>query len=309
MELRQLRYFCEAAKCEHFSSAADALFVSQPALSRTIKNLEEELNVPLFEPKGRGVQLTPYGKYFHEVAQQALESLDDASRKLLRLSTSSSITISIINDIPELFSHLLRAFFKDHPDIPVLESPMRDGALNFFESSPGAFLLSYHPYNSRTIHSKQLMQDAFVLLTPPDHLLAGRSSVELDQLHSFPHVGHSTIKLPRLIEKKLAHPKYLVSDLLSVARLVSQGYGVSVIPASSWFLLQPDLDTFFPAETRPKSIPIVCPGQTATIYISYPMKPEYLPHEQIFLSFCDDFFSNLQKQLEIFKQTKFIQPF
>lgn len=55
MELRQLEYFCEAAKHQHISKAADALFISQPALSRAIKNLEEELQVPLFVPQGRGV--------------------------------------------------------------------------------------------------------------------------------------------------------------------------------------------------------------------------------------------------------------
>ena len=72
MELRHLEYFCEAAKHQHISKAADALFISQPALSRAIKNLEEELQVPLFVPQGRGVRLSVYGVYFYSVVSRIL---------------------------------------------------------------------------------------------------------------------------------------------------------------------------------------------------------------------------------------------
>lgn len=308
MELRQIRYFCEVAKHEHVSNAAEALFISQPALSRTIKNLEEELKVPLFEPKGRGVQLTPYGKYFYEVSKEVLNSLDGATHKLMQLGTNASVAISVINEIPELFTHLIRAFFKAHPKVPVSESPMREGVISSFDSTFGGFLLSYQSYDSKTIQSKKLMEDTFVLLIPAGHPMAERSFVALSELHNLPHVGHASFQLPRPIEQSLAHPKYLVSDLLSVARLVSQGCGISVIPMSSWFLLQPDLDTFFSVDARPRTIPIQYTSPNPTIYISYPRKSEYLPHEQMFLEYCGNFFSDLHSQMERFQESKYEPP-
>ncbi len=62
MELSQLQYFCKVAELEHFTKASDELHISQPALSKAILNLENELGIPLFERKKRNVYLTEYQK-------------------------------------------------------------------------------------------------------------------------------------------------------------------------------------------------------------------------------------------------------
>lgn len=64
MTLNQLLYFRQVARSQHFRLAAEQLNISQPSLSRSISNLEEELGVLLFERQGRTVTLSKYGKNF-----------------------------------------------------------------------------------------------------------------------------------------------------------------------------------------------------------------------------------------------------
>ncbi len=77
MNLRQLQYFIAIAELEHYTRAAEKLYVSQSNLSHSIKELEEELNVQLFMRKGRNVKLTKYGELFLPYASKALELLDN----------------------------------------------------------------------------------------------------------------------------------------------------------------------------------------------------------------------------------------
>ena len=64
MEMLQLKYFVTVARLEHMTKAAEELHIAQPALSKTIARLEEDLGAPLFERQGRQIRLNPYGKAF-----------------------------------------------------------------------------------------------------------------------------------------------------------------------------------------------------------------------------------------------------
>src|SRR5215468_8991773 len=78
MELRHLRYFVAAAEAQNVSRAAARLHVSQPALSRQIRDLEEELGFPLFERSAKSVRLTEAGKTFLSEARAVLQRADEA---------------------------------------------------------------------------------------------------------------------------------------------------------------------------------------------------------------------------------------
>ena len=76
MELQQLRYFAIAAKYQHITRAANELHVAQPAVSGTIKRLENELGVSLFEKNGRNIALTREGELFYGKIKKILNELD-----------------------------------------------------------------------------------------------------------------------------------------------------------------------------------------------------------------------------------------
>ena len=75
MEWQQLEYFCVVAKTEHFRKAAELLNISQPALSRSIKKLEEELGICLFDRIGRSVKLNQFGRVFLKRVENGLNEI------------------------------------------------------------------------------------------------------------------------------------------------------------------------------------------------------------------------------------------
>lgn len=76
MNLQQLEYFKLIAETENFTAAANLASVTQPALSKAISKLEEELRVPLFERNGRSIKLTSFGKVFLRHADIALTEIE-----------------------------------------------------------------------------------------------------------------------------------------------------------------------------------------------------------------------------------------
>ena len=76
MNVAQLRYFVAVAQLEHYSKAAKALYITQPALSNSMNRLEKELGVQLFESMGRNIVLTPQGKDLLVSVSAALKELD-----------------------------------------------------------------------------------------------------------------------------------------------------------------------------------------------------------------------------------------
>ena len=86
MTLTQLTYFQTVARCQHFRLAASELNISQPSLSRSIANLEEELGIVLFERHGRNVTLTRYGRLFLSHADRILSEVAIAEKQMKKLS-------------------------------------------------------------------------------------------------------------------------------------------------------------------------------------------------------------------------------
>src|SRR5271154_6038006 len=121
VEIRQLRYFLAVANLEHFGKASTELNVVQPALSRQIKQLEEELGVLLFERLPRGVRLTPCGKVLEARAAKLLDDLDrsvlavqNAARGItgaLRVAFADGATYSA--HMPTI----IREFREKHPQV------------------------------------------------------------------------------------------------------------------------------------------------------------------------------------------------
>ena len=95
MELLQLLYFQVVAQEEHITRAANTLHVSQPALSKTIKRLEDELGVPLFTRVGKTIRLNAKGEIFLRYVTTALSALSDGKNTLTSLNSTSFPDITI----------------------------------------------------------------------------------------------------------------------------------------------------------------------------------------------------------------------
>ncbi|HAG44359.1 MAG TPA: LysR family transcriptional regulator, partial [Clostridium sp.] len=123
MSIRNLTYFVEVAKEKNFTRAANNLHLSQPALSKVIKNLENDLKVQLIDRQGKQFKLTDAGEIFYNNCETALETINKELEKLY-----DSVNFQkgkIIVGIPPvigtaIFPTLLSNFKKTYPDIEII---------------------------------------------------------------------------------------------------------------------------------------------------------------------------------------------
>src|SRR6476646_10126311 len=95
MELRHLRYFVVGGEEQHYGRASHRLRVAQPALSRQIQDLEEEVGFKLFDRLPRGVKLSVAGKLFLEDTRRILQSVDEATTRAARVARGESGTLRV----------------------------------------------------------------------------------------------------------------------------------------------------------------------------------------------------------------------
>ena len=100
MTLDQLKYFETAAQTLHIGRAAQLLNISQPSLSISIKKLEAELEVPLFQPEGRGIALTPYGRELLPYARSILPTTQAANNHLNKKPDTQKMDIHLAYTSP-----------------------------------------------------------------------------------------------------------------------------------------------------------------------------------------------------------------
>jgi DNA-binding transcriptional LysR family regulator len=130
MELYQIRYLEAAIRHSGVGRAAEELHVSQPAVTRAIKRLEDELGIQLINSNSRGIEATEYGQIFYTYARTILSSVRDVTDELLTIKTSGSDFVSIgvtpmVNRA--LFSRLLKGAFNtnEHRSITVTENTLK----------------------------------------------------------------------------------------------------------------------------------------------------------------------------------------
>lgn len=95
MEITQIRYFLDVAETEHVTQSAERLHIAQPALSRSIKKLEEELGVPLFVSHGRNIVLSEYGRFLQAKLSPMISELDRLPELLGAMAKLRSETVHL----------------------------------------------------------------------------------------------------------------------------------------------------------------------------------------------------------------------
>lgn len=182
---RQLRLLEAVARHSSFTRASEELHLTQPAVSTQIKQLEEEIGMPLFEQMGKKIFLTEAGKevyaFSRSIAQQFrdIESVLDDMKGVKRGSLSLSVTSTGKYFAP----YLLAAFLKRYPGTQVhLEVANREELVQHLqENTPDMAIMGTPPENIDLV-AQAFMQNPLVIIAPPDHPLVGVSRVPLNQL-------------------------------------------------------------------------------------------------------------------------------
>ena len=187
MELRHLRYFVAVAEAENVLRAAtQKLHVSQPAVSRQIRDLEDELGVQLFERTGKAVSLTDAGRVFLREARAVLERTDEAVKNVRAFAQTGETELHVgYSPLPgaQILPVVLRAFQQAMPDVHVrlhdwsneqIAVGLRDGRLKV---ALVARALKRGPFGD--FRFEELLREHIRLAVPPNHPFAQRRSVSL----------------------------------------------------------------------------------------------------------------------------------
>ncbi len=239
MELDQLRYFLKVAERANFTRAAEDLMISQPALSRSIQKLEEELGQPVFERKARSVSLTEAGMLLQSRALQVLSILDDTKAEITDDGKSGRVRVGAIPTIaPYFLPEVLQRFSADFPRATlIVQENTTDALLKSCTQGEIDLAIVALPVPAKYLEVEELFEEELLLVLPPEHPLIDRSKIRLMDVEPYPFVlldeAHClSDNIVSLCRQRSFQPVAVerTSQLTMVQELVSLSHGISMIP-------------------------------------------------------------------------------
>lgn len=241
MNLRQLYYFRTIAELEHYTQAAEKLYVSQSNLSHAIQELEEELNVKLFVRKGRNIKLTKYGELFLPYVQKTIETLESGITTLQEYinPNSGTVTMSGFPSLSQFVPDIIVRYLSETNRVGVR---FQFGQESFFTIQEQLLngkvdLAIATKINDPKVECFHLGTHPLVLLVPLGHPLARKKQVELKELDgenfiSFDKGSQLHYQCLEIFKSLDIHPNIVVEtpqDVI-VYGLVAANHGVAITP-------------------------------------------------------------------------------
>lgn len=209
MNLSHLKYAVEVANCGSINKAAENLFVGQPSLSRSIKELEESLNIEIFSRSAKGMELTPDGEIFIKYAKSILKQVDDVEnlfshnsvpKKKFSISVPRasymgkafaefSKTLNYENDVELLYKETNSSkTFKN-----ILEGEYRLGIVRYAENYD-RFYKQY--FEEKGLSNELIAKFKYVLLMNKDNPMSELDEIRYDDLENYIEIAHADPFVP-----------------------------------------------------------------------------------------------------------------
>lgn len=240
--LRGLRCFCVAAECLSFKETAKQLYLTPSAVSHQIKQLEDNLNLSLFERKTRAIELTESGKQFYQAIKPLLEQLGQTINQFSQVERAKEVSISMPEFFAsELFVPRLRGWSEQYPtinlsletvksrrdnpkytDVSVVLSGKKPTDAISYDLFPISYIPACNPSLFQKLHGKGYR----ILEKTPLILHQARPN---SWHHWAERVGYHQFQPKQIIQ---------LDSMFSVARAAQQGLGVALIPmpiSHAWF--------------------------------------------------------------------------
>ncbi len=245
IELRHLKYFLAVAQELHFRKAAEKLFISQPGLSRQIKQMEDELGVTLFERHNRKVVLTKVGEYLKEEFTNQLNTLSHTleNAKLMQAGKKGGLKIGYVGSaMQDVIPNLLLKYEKNNSDIlfnlKEVDNQKQIKDLLSFDLDIGFVRLERVP---RNLEIKPILKENFCLVLPENHEIDKENFKNLVAFKNESFIlfdaKYSTSYYEKVMQifddcgfTPLVSHNTIHSS--SIFKLVENGFGISIIPKS-----------------------------------------------------------------------------
>jgi DNA-binding transcriptional LysR family regulator len=208
IELRHLRYFLAVVEQMHFGHAAEQLHISQPPVSRAIRQLEDELDVQLLERGQGGVTMTEAGKVFAEQARQIVARLELAIAEARRAGgVASTLRVGSLEMLPiERVQRFLKSLRVREPglEIAITHLPSREQVKRLRERALDLGILTYAEDHHEIEMHRLFAGEAVEALVPRDHPLAGKRVLTPDDLRDEVLIGGRRAINPALYDRFMA---------------------------------------------------------------------------------------------------------
>ncbi|MEK4387554.1 LysR family transcriptional regulator [Solibacillus sp. FSL W7-1464] len=242
MEIEQLQYFKTVATMQHMTRAAEVLAISQPALSKSIANIEQHLGVPLFNREGRSIYLNRFGELFLQSVNVILDEYDRIKEEFEDIIKPGSGEVSFgfihtlgMEIVPELIASTSEAFpnmqfsLTQATSLSLLKR-LEEGAIDLCLSQK---------IESRVIEieTEELFVEELFVIVPTTHPLAQQDAVKFEEVKNEPFIaikkGNSLRQLvdELFLERGIVlNTTFAAEEMHTVAGFVGAGMGISVIP-------------------------------------------------------------------------------
>lgn len=241
MNVRDLRYLVALQEHKHFGRAAEACFVSQPALSMQIKKMEKFLGVQLLERSNKSVMLTPIGATLSDRAQTILHQVDEM-KEIARLASdpfSGELKLGIFPTLaPYVLPHIAPRMAQSLPKLSLYLVEEQTGYLldKLRQGEIDAAILAL-PVNEKGLQEMPLFDEEFLLAAPEGHALSKRGAVEQEELLGQPIMlledGHcmreQALSLCYRVKAK-ENQNFRATSLETLRHMVAAGLGITLIP-------------------------------------------------------------------------------
>jgi DNA-binding transcriptional LysR family regulator len=244
MEFSQLQAFISVAHNRSFSITAQQLHLSQPAISKRISTLEQQLNCELFDRIGHQVQLTEAGQRLLPRAIKIIQDIEDCKRHIQQLDKNISGKLTIasshhigLHRLPNILKNYAKEFTDVELDFQLLESEQACEAVRTGKIELAVITLPLEPEDK--LFTLKLWEDKLDCMISNDHEMNNISDITLEQLTNFPLLLPSKKTFTtQIIEQPFKDRNLKLStvmtsnDLESLRMMVEIGLGWSILPSS-----------------------------------------------------------------------------
>jgi len=204
MEMAQIRYALAAARHLNFTRAAADCGVSQPALTKGLRALEDDLGAPLFHREGRRVLLSGFGESMLPHFQRILDGAD-AARELaqsFRLLERAPVRLGVMSTVGHLrLARFLAELEREHPglELTVSEGSVESLCARLDAAEIDVAVLTALEPVERDFATLPLYEERYVVVFPPDHGLARLNAVGLEDLSGAPYVDRLACEMREMV--------------------------------------------------------------------------------------------------------------
>ena len=242
MDFDQVRTVIEIAKHKSFSRAAEHLYRTQPAISKQVRSLEQELGQRLFLRTGRQVELTPAGRILLEHCEQLAELRRQAQEALQRMAVAPRGRLAIgANEATSLYvlPPVFARFHASYPDIRLrIHRNFTRKLVERVLANALDFAVVSLPVEEKDLTVLPLFRDELLWIVPPRHPLAGQRSLTVEQVAEhpliFPRTGRTRALFESIFAARALEPRISLelASVEAIKKFVAAGMGISLISRS-----------------------------------------------------------------------------